>query len=180
MIPRRLNKGEKFGSLLFLWNQLIDHLHSIRLVAGKGIKISKLPAGTVIEALPISHTGSSNVVNAPAGGSFVVSSTIDDNGTVQLNVSAGFVSVNGKTFTMTEQQIDIKNGLLCISVKLDEKTGCFKDPILEYGMFDAWHFPIAVISEKEGGVDIKQYPVTVATFMLTKMCVFAKAASNEQ
>ena len=80
---------------------------------------------------------------------------------------------------MKKQQIAPEDGLLCVKVELDEKTGNFQDPVLEYGEFDAWHYPVALIRKNNDTYDIMQYPVTVATFMLTKMCAFAKAASNE-
>ena len=180
MIPRKLRKGEKFGSVLDLWNQLIDHLTAMRLVAGKGIRISHTPAGVVIAAIPGSH-GRAAVETATAHGSFIVSmQDPDDKGNVKLEVSEGFVCVNGKTFTMKKQQIAPEDGLLCVKVELDEKTGNFQDPVLEYGEFDAWHYPVALIRKNNDTYDIMQYPVTVATFMLTKMCAFAKAASNEQ
>lgn len=178
MIPRKLRKGEKFGSVLDLWNQLIDHLTAMRLVAGKGIRISHTSAGVIIA----SNTGAVNrstIETNTAHGSFIVSMLDpDDKGNVKLEVSEGFVCVNGKTFTMQKQQIAPEDGLLCVRIKLDEKTGAFQDPVLEYGEFDAWHYPIALIRKKDDIYDIEQYPVTVATFMLTKMCAFAKAASD--
>lgn len=180
MIPRKLNKGEKFGSILNLWNQLIDHLTAMRLVSGKGIRLSHTSAGIIITAIPGAR-GRAVAETNTSHGSFIVSmQDPDDKGNVKLDVSEGFVCVNGKTFTMKKQQIAPEDGLLCVKVELDEKTGNFQDPVLEYGEFDAWHYPVALIRKNNDTYDIMQYPVTVATFMLTKMCAFAKAASNEQ
>ena len=175
MIPRKLYKGEKFGSLLNLWNQLIDHLAAMRLIAGKGICISHTSAGVVVAALPGSR-GRSVMHGGGIHGSFVVS-TAETTG--KLDVTGGFVCVNGQTFVMKKQQVDIQTGLLCVKAVLDEKSGKFADPVLEYGKFDEWHYPVAEITVTENSVEILQYPVSVATFMLVKACVFAKAANGE-
>lgn len=174
MIPRKLYKGEKFGSLLNLWNQLIDHLAAMRLVAGKGVRISYTPGGVVVDALPVAR-GRSAAIGSSIHGGFVVSLAEE---TGKLDVTGGFVCVNGQTFVMKKQQIDIQSGLLCVKAVLDEKSGKFADPVLEYGEFDEWHYPVAEVSQNENSVEVLQYPVTVAMFMLVKTCVFAKAASN--
>ena len=178
MIPRRLNKGDKFGALLDLWNQLIDHLHSMRVVPGKGICISQRSSGIIISATTSSR-GTTAFGSSNAHGSFIVSQSEGNNGKTLLEISAGFVCVNGKTFVVKKQQVVAQAGLLCVTIKMNSETGDFLDPVLEYGEFDAWHYPIAQITQSGNGIfDILQYPVTVATFILTKMCIFAKAASN--
>lgn len=174
MIPRKLYKGEKFGAVLTLWNQLIDYLLSIRLIAGKGIRLSHTPAGTVISALPDVARRTAGA-SGGADGCFVVS--LADN-TGKLDVSGGFVCVNGQTFVMEKQQVDIQSGLLCVKVALND-SGMFADPALEYSQYDQWHYPVAKITVNENGeCDILQYPVTVASFMLVRTCVFAQAARN--
>ena len=50
MLPNKLNRGDSLVRLFDLWNQLIDYLHETRLVAGHGIRINRLPAGTTIES----------------------------------------------------------------------------------------------------------------------------------
>ena len=176
MIPRKLYKGEKFGAVLLLWNQLMDYLLSIRLIAGKGIRISHTPAGTVISALS-NAAGRSVRTSGGINGCFIVS-LADETG--KLDVTGGFVCVNGQTFLMKKQQIDIQSGLLCVKVVLND-AGNFADPVLEYGHYDQWHYPIAEVAVNDNGeCDILQYPVTVASFMLVKTCVFAQAARNEK
>lgn len=50
MLPSKLNHGDSLARLFDRWNQLVDYLHEIRLVAGNGIRINRLPAGTTIES----------------------------------------------------------------------------------------------------------------------------------
>lgn len=51
MIPPRIQRGDPIGKLVGYWNVLIDHLHEIRLVPGRNVSISRMPAGTVINVL---------------------------------------------------------------------------------------------------------------------------------
>ena len=50
MLPNKLQHGDSFARLFDLWNQLIDYLRETRLVAGNGIRINRLSAGTTIES----------------------------------------------------------------------------------------------------------------------------------
>ncbi len=178
MIPRKLYKGEKFGVLLHLWNQLIDHLISMRLVAGKGIRLSQNTGGIVISALTGTHLRSAVQTASENSGSFVVEFFEEEDGTVKLRVSGGFVCVNGQTFTLQSCKLDLRTGLLCVKAEVDENSHRLKEPVLEFGTFDSFHYPVAEITQSDGVYEIKQYPVTVASFMLTKTCVFAKAAQD--
>lgn len=178
MIPRKLYKGEKFGVLLHLWNQLIDHLVSTRLVSGKGIRLSQNTGGIVISALS-GTTGHSAVQNASKNsGSFIVEFFEEEDGTIKLQVSEGFVCVNGQSFTLQSCKLDLRTGLLCVKAEMDENTHRLKKPVLQFGAFDSFHYPVAEITHSDGVYEIKQYPVTVASFMLTKTCVFAKVAQD--
>ena len=49
-LPRKVKKGEPYGVMYDLWNNLIDYLSSSRLVAGSLISLQKYPSGTVISA----------------------------------------------------------------------------------------------------------------------------------
>ena len=65
MLPNKLNRGDSLVRLFDLWNQLIDYLHEIRLVAGNGIRINRLPAGTTIES---TATATGGTPSAPPPG----------------------------------------------------------------------------------------------------------------
>ena len=183
MIPRRLHNGDKFTVLLTLWNQLIEHLHSLRPVAGRGMKVSSSPTGTIIEALYVPRGGSGFSAGASVGGSFIVELIAEENGeetSYSLAVGEGFANVNGKVFQIARQEdITIESGLLCLTVDIDTENGAIKDPEVKFAQFNEKNYPIAEITQDENGNwAIKQYPVAVAVFMLVKMCAFAKAASN--
>lgn len=50
MIPPKLTHGDNLANLFEKFNTVIDYLREIRLVAGNGIRINRLPAGTTIES----------------------------------------------------------------------------------------------------------------------------------
>ena len=50
IIPPKLTHGDNLANLFEKFNRVIDYLHEIRLVAGPGIRINRLPAGTTIES----------------------------------------------------------------------------------------------------------------------------------
>lgn len=49
-IPPKLRHGDNLANLFEKFNTVIDYLREIRLVAGNGIRINRLPAGTTIES----------------------------------------------------------------------------------------------------------------------------------
>ena len=65
MLPNKLQHGEKLADLFRKYNEMIDYLREIRLVAGNGIRINRLPAGTTIES---TATASGGTPSAPAAG----------------------------------------------------------------------------------------------------------------
>ena len=65
MLPNKLQHGDSLARLFDLWNQLIDYLREIRLVAGNGIRINRLPAGTTIES---TATAAGSAASAPDEG----------------------------------------------------------------------------------------------------------------
>ena len=50
MIPPKLQHGDNLGNLFEKFNTVIDYLREIRLVAGNGIRINRMAAGTTIES----------------------------------------------------------------------------------------------------------------------------------
>ena len=76
MLPGRLEDGN-FISMIRKWSEmwngpLLDHLQSMRLIAGNGIRIQHYSNGTVIEAAAASGGGSAAVEPETEGGPFAV------------------------------------------------------------------------------------------------------------
>ena len=63
MFPPKLTHGEKLADLFQKYNEMVDYLRETRLVAGNGIRINRLPAGTTIES---TATASGGTPAAPA------------------------------------------------------------------------------------------------------------------
>ncbi|MBO4631752.1 MAG: hypothetical protein J5858_07500 [Lentisphaeria bacterium] len=57
MIPNKLNHGDNLTNLFEKFNEVIDYLRQIRLVAGNGIRLNRLPAGTTIESTATATAG---------------------------------------------------------------------------------------------------------------------------
>ena len=58
MFPPKLTHGDNLANLFQKFNTVIDYLREIRLVAGNGIRINRLPAGTTIESTATATGGS--------------------------------------------------------------------------------------------------------------------------
>ncbi len=135
MLPRKLLKGDKFAVLYDLWNQLIDHLQSSRPVAGTGIRIQRLPAGTVFSTARSSgKSGSSMTVDDGDEGPFAV--TIEDlnengnqpNWTVRLHNSAsesgvaGMLTIGSQRMQISDQEWSPKNGVVILDITYDDEA----------------------------------------------------------
>ncbi len=90
MLPRKLLRGDKFVVLYDLWNELIDHLQSMRPVAGNGITLQRLSAGTVISTVRTSGKSAAGVSTESDEGPFAV--TIEN-----VNEGGGQPEWRGKT-----------------------------------------------------------------------------------
>ena len=134
MIPPRLRRGEPIGKLVDHWNMLIDHLNEIRIVAGNGISVSKMPSGTVINARRGSGNSSNGTVTALLAGPFAVSSVND--GTVEspswqvvLHNSAnpqgdvaGLLTIGSYREEIHKQFFDPQKGVLFLDVIYDDES----------------------------------------------------------
>ncbi len=132
MLPRKLLKGDKFAVLYDLWNQLIDHLQGIRPVAGTGIRIQRLPAGTVISAARSSGKGGSGVTVEGDEGPFAV--TIEDlnensdqpHWTVRLHNTAsdsgiaGMLTIGSRRMQISNQEWTPKAGVVILDITYDD------------------------------------------------------------
>ncbi|MBE6373962.1 MAG: hypothetical protein E7055_18065 [Lentisphaerae bacterium] len=57
MLPSKLTHGDNLANLFDKYNRLVDYLRETRLVAGPGIRINRLPAGTTIESTAAASGG---------------------------------------------------------------------------------------------------------------------------
>lgn len=64
MFPNKLQHGDTLASLLQKYNEMVDYLREIRLVAGSGIRINRLATGTTIESTATATRGG---VSQPSG-----------------------------------------------------------------------------------------------------------------
>lgn len=172
MIPGKLTHGEKFSAIFGKWNALIDYLYRLRPVAGPGIKISRTASGTVFSASGSTHNAT---VLSRMFCSFKVTPTADE----KLSISEGFANINGITKIVPASEIGtatLKAGehLLCVYTDISDQDGLLP-PAPMFHDYDEKHFPIAKIRKSEdGALTVQQYPVTVATFILTRKCIFAR------
>ena len=168
MIPPRLRRGDPIGKLVDHWNMLIDHLNEIRIVAGSGISVTKMPAGTVIKAG--SYRGTSGTSGSP--GLFQV--TIDKE--KQLVIGKGFVNRNG--LEMSEYpggKVEPANGYLCICSEPSDKQGNWtQTEAMIKDQPNQCAYPIAKITVSGESVFIEQYPVVVAQIFYSGRCPIAE------
>lgn len=140
MLPGKLEDGN-FINLIKKWrdmwnNTLLDHLQSMRLVAGSGIRIQKLASGTVISADRSSGGAAPSAVAQDSdGGAFAV--TIEDdsdenaeepNWIIKLHNSnsesgiAGMVTVGSYRETIDDQEWDAQEGVVYLDITYDDES----------------------------------------------------------
>lgn len=130
MLPRKLLKGDKFAVLYDLWNQLIDHLHETRPVAGTGIRIQRLPAGTVISAAGSSGRGGSGIAAADDEGPFAVTIENPDENSWMVKLHntasesgiAGMLTIGSRRMQISDQEWEPKNGVVILDITYDDET----------------------------------------------------------
>lgn len=119
------------ASILDRWNQLVDYLHAARLVPGPGVRISRMPAGTVISAAAVSRGGSVAAVHTPAGPFDVLVFDDGDGGApvwkVRLHNSAniksttaGMVTIGSHRRMFDVQTWDAKAGVVYLEITYDD------------------------------------------------------------
>jgi len=135
MLPRKLLKGDKFIVLYDLWNQLIDHLQGIRPVAGTGIRIQRLPAGTIISAAGSSGKGGSSVaVDAGDEGPFAVmvepvaeeqenpEQVVRLHNTASESGVAGMLTIGSWRKQIADQEWPAKAGVVILDITYDDES----------------------------------------------------------
>ena len=132
MIPRKLLRGDKFTSLYDLWNQLIDHLYEIRLFAGSGIQLQRLPAGMRISASIGGGGGSGSSGSFGTTGPFAVTiegSADSRNEMIKMHNSAsdgeiaGLVTIGSSRFEIPNQQWEPAEGVVFCDITCDAESG---------------------------------------------------------
>ena len=92
---------------------------------------------------------------------------LDDDGT--LKVSSGYLNRNGEFLTIAAATgIAPSSGILCLCSTIED--GAWTTPSFSIATPAADAYPIAGISVDDSDVSIKQYPVSVAVILLTKVC----------
>ena len=134
MLPRKLIRGDKFVVLYDLWNELIDHLQSIRPVAGAGITLQRLSAGTVISTVRTSGKSAAGVSAGADDGPFAVTiENVNEGGDqtdwrVKLHNSAsesgvaGMVTIGSRRMQIKDQVWVPKNGVVILDIVYDGDT----------------------------------------------------------
>lgn len=135
MLPRKLLKNDKFIVLYDLWNQLIDHLQSCRPVAGAGIRIQRLPAGTVFSASAgSSGGGAAGVTAAGDEGPFAVTiEPVDEeqenpglvvrlHNTASESGVAGMLTIGSRRKQIADQEWSPKAGTVILDITYDDEA----------------------------------------------------------
>ena len=98
-----------------------------------------------------------------------------------LRVNGGWCNINGYKFTEVAgtDSITPEAGKLCLRVRFDAAAQKITDPEFVIAEPDLENFPLAEIEIIEAGenekyVEIRQYYVTVAVFLLGRECIYAK------
>ena len=139
MLPNKLQHGDNLASLFDKFNRIIDYLHETRLVAGPGMRINRLPAGTTIES---TATASAAAQSVPVSGSaaqpgpfaveiFDANEDVEDadpNLRVRLYNSAadsgtaGLVTIGSYRTSIQDQEWELQEGLVYLDVTWDTET----------------------------------------------------------
>lgn len=134
MLPRKLLKNDKFIVLYDLWNQLIDHLQSCRPVPGAGIRIQRLPAGTVISAAGSSGRGGGGIAAAGDEGPFAVTiEPVDEeqenpgqvvrlHNTASASGIAGMLTIGSRRKQIADQEWPPKAGVVILDITYDDEA----------------------------------------------------------
>lgn len=145
---------------------------------GDGVTVFNDPGGTLRAATAMSGDGGGKGESDSYSGSFPVTLEEPENASPLLRIGRGFVNVNGVFFTLEETTLSPKEGFLCVTSSIDSDKREIVMPELEFADPDATHYPVAeIVSDEEGGFSVRQFPVSVAVILITKTCIFAKAAT---
>lgn len=143
MLPGKLDGGN-FISLIKRWqtmwnNVLLEHLQSMRLVAGHGIRIQKLASGTVISA---ERAGAAIAGSAASmeteGGPFAVTAdltTNDDSGELSWIIlmhnsnsdsgKAGMVTIGRYREVISDRKWDARAGVVYLDVTYNDEDDAY-------------------------------------------------------
>lgn len=134
MLPRKLLRGDKFVVLYDLWNELIDHLQSMRPVAGNGITLQRLSAGTVISTMRTSGKSAAGVSTESDEGPFAVTiENVNEGGgqpewrvklhnTASESGVAGMVTIGSRRMQIEDQVWEPKPGVVILDIVYDDDT----------------------------------------------------------
>ena len=178
-LPNPLKSGDVFKSAAVkAINELIDYCKSRELKGdNRTIRLNQTPSGVMISAIRQSG-GGDGTAPEPYDGPFAVSYDAESE---LLHVNGGWCNINGYKFIEVAETDSItpEAGKLCLRVRFDAAAQKITDPEFVIAEPDLENFPLAEIEIIEAGenekyVEIRQYYVTVAVFLLGRECIYAK------
>lgn len=178
-LPNPLKSGDVFKSTAVkAINALIDYCKSHELKGdNRTIRLNQTPSGVMISTVPV-RGGTSWCTTTPYDGPFAVSYDAERE---LLRVNDGWCNINGYKFIAVAgvDSITPEAGTLCLRVRFDAAAQKITDPEFVIAEPDLENFPLAEIEIIEAGenekyVEIRQYYVTVAVFLLGRECIYAK------
>lgn len=166
LLPPKLTHGDNLANLFEKFNAIIDYLRESRLVAGNGIRINRMTAGTTIESTATT-TGGVSALASDYSGDFALS--LDENGKIQCG--EGYINRNGLYvyFSGTSTGIDPAVGYICVYSMISGDTWTNPDIVITSNL-SAGYYPVGYCHINNGEATIQQYPVTVALIMVTGPC----------
>lgn len=179
-LPSPLKSGDVFkSSAVKAINALIDYIKSHELKGdNRTIRLNQTPSGIMISAIRPGGGGGYGTAPEPYDGPFAVSYDAERE---LLRVNGGWCNINGYKFTEVAgtDSITPEAGKLCLRVRFDAAAQKITDPEFVIAEPDPENFPLAEIEiietgENEKYVEIRQYYVTVAVFLLGRECIYAK------
>ena len=135
MFPMKLKRDETYSVLLERYNQLVDYLNEIRLVAGPGISISRMPAGITLSADVRPVASGTAFQPDSSGGPFAV--TIEDNSEagadepdriIRLHNSksetgtAGMITIGSYREMIEDREWELQEGTVYLDITYDPET----------------------------------------------------------
>lgn len=137
MIPQKLKRGDRFALIFDRWNKLVDYLHEIRLVPGRGINIARLPSGIVISSSTAPSGRGGSVAADVARGPFGV--TVEDDGdgvepawkvrlrnTAGSSRFAGMVTIGSHRRLCDVQTWDAREGVVYMDITCDDESDGYR------------------------------------------------------
>lgn len=178
VVPSKPQSGRySISELTRVVNAIIDYLYYYKIRPGNGIKISENARSIIISLDETSQmNGNSGSQSTFYNGPFAVNFS----GKNTLRINGGFASCNGTFIPVAGKTLGIRNEYLCVETELIEDSGIWKQPVINYGVPDKLHFPIAYIETGKSGTVIHSCRCPVAVFIDTAVCPVEEEWTREK